>query len=153
MSDKKIIKALECCVSMDGNCRQKNCPAIKECGKNFMFVEEQALSLINRQKAEKEALIAGQKTLQKYIAEQKAEIERLEAEIDKQYEQAKADILGNMADGGTSCHWCIEQHRAVAIKEFAERLERVVAVHNGDMWSKYEYIDSLVKEMVGDSDA
>lgn len=28
----------------------------------------------------------------------------LEAEVDKQYEQAKADILGNMSDGGTSCH-------------------------------------------------
>ena len=40
--------------------------------------------------------------------------------------------------------------RAEAIKEFAERLKAVVAVHNGDMWSKYEYIDNLVKEMVGD---
>ena len=53
-----------------------------------------------------------------------AEIVELESEIDKQYEQAKADILGNMADGGTSCHWCIEQHEAKAIKEFAEEFEK-----------------------------
>ena len=39
------------------------------------------------------------------INRKNAEIEELEAEIDKQYEQARADILGNMADGGTSCHW------------------------------------------------
>ena len=55
-----------------------------------------------------------------FINLQKAEIERLEAEVDKQYEQAEADILANMADGGMSCHWCITEHKAEAIKEFAE---------------------------------
>jgi hypothetical protein len=29
-------------------------------------------------------------------------------------------------------------------------LKSVVAIHNGDMWSKYEYIDNLVKEMGGE---
>ena len=44
----------------------------------------------------------------------------------------------------------LHDNEIYAVKEFAERLKRVVAIHNGDMWSKYEYIDNLVKEMVGD---
>lgn len=88
------------------------------------------------------------------INRQKAEIDRLEGEIDKQYEQAKADILGNMADGGTSCHWCIEQHKAEAVKEFVEQLYKKAKRHNN---SEYHYvladdITDLAKEMVGDAE-
>ncbi len=86
------------------------------------------------------------------IKRQKAEIERLNAEVEKQYEQAKADILGNMPDGGMSCHWCIEQHKAEAIKEFAERLKAVSS--RLQIGGEYNYqiitinsIDYLVKEM------
>jgi hypothetical protein len=92
------------------------------------------------------------------VALMKAEIEMLESEIDKQYEQAKADILGNMADGGTSCHWCMEQHKAEAIKEFAERL--VAIYENDEIYAKpiahilvmtlFRDIDNLAKEMGGD---
>ena len=85
------------------------------------------------------------------IKRQKAEIERLEAEIDKQYEQARADILGNMADGGTSCHWCIDQHKAEAIKDFAERLKNSMAIKL-DRKFYFPIIDNLVKEMVGDGE-
>ena len=83
----------------------------------------------------------------------------LEAEVDKQYEQAKADILGNMSDGGTSCHWCIEQHRANAVKEFAEKLKEIyqdrkfVNIRNVNARRFNEYVDycidvlnNLVKE-------
>ena len=38
--------------------------------------------------------------------------------------EAKADIIDNMVDGGTSCHWCIEQHKINTIKEFAEEFEK-----------------------------
>ena len=114
-------------------------------------MKKQALDYIALLEDKNKALIAGQETMAKCIAEKqaeienyikvaeyqqnltlkksfeikelKAEIERLEAEIDKQYEQAKADILGNMADGGESCHWCIDEHRKNAIKEFAEKLK------------------------------
>ena len=85
------------------------------------------------------------------INRQKAEIEELEAEIDKQYEKARADILGNMADGGTSCHWCIDQHKAEAVKEFAERLKQngfphcVKGVHGSLLVCEGD-IDNLVKE-------
>lgn len=74
-----------------------------------------------------------------------AEIKSLEAEIDKQYDQAEADILGNMADGGTSCHWCIEKHRNNAIKEFAERLIDKCSDPHWCVWMSE--IEDLVKEM------
>ncbi len=78
----------------------------------------------------------------------------LEAEVDKQYEQAKADILGNMSDGGTSCHWCIEQHRLNAIKEFAERLKpklRTNAYVSPFASNVNDVIlDNLVNEIVGE---
>lgn len=82
-----------------------------------------------------------------FINRQKAEIEELEAEIDKQYEQAKADILGNMADGGTSCHWCIDQHRAEAVKEFVEMLKEYThdIVLYGEIVTMSR-INNLVKE-------
>lgn len=51
------------------------------------------------------------------ITQQKEDIQDLELQIDNQYEQAKSDILGNMADGGTSCHWCIENHISEALKK------------------------------------
>ena len=86
------------------------------------------------------------------ITRKNEEIESLEAEIDKQYEQAKADILGNMADGGTSCHWCIDQHRAKAIREFAERLKAEATLQHGGVTVVYgSCIDNLVKEMTEDT--
>ena len=96
-TDEEVIKALECC-SKESMINCRNCPYEADCNMGGSKMQADALDFINRQKAE---------------------IEELEAEIDKQYEQARADILGNMADGGTSCHWCIEQHEAKAIKEFA----------------------------------
>ena len=102
MTDNEIIKALECCRDNDNNLNMEKCfeecPYDGECAGKFM---QGALSLINRQKEE---------------------IKELESEIDKQYEQAKADILGNMADGGTSCRWCIAERKAEALYAFAQRL-------------------------------
>lgn len=54
--------------------------------------------------------------------ELKADLAEAEAEYDRVYEQAEADIRGNMADGGTSCHWCIAGHRADTIREMRDRL-------------------------------
>ena len=104
MTDSDIIKALECCAIDD--CR--------ECPMQFgvackIQVASEALTLIKYKQAEIEQL--------------KAEYAELEAEVDKQYEQARADILGNMADGGLSCHWCIAEHKKNTIKDFAERLK------------------------------
>ena len=134
MTDKEIIKALECCYDLDSSAICHQCPLYQTENCRDGYLGLQALHLINRQKAE---------------------VERLEEEIDKQYEQAKADILGNMADGGTSCHWCIEQHKADAIKEFAERLKESKKQYEGTLagWTfTMTELDNLVKEMVGDTE-
>lgn len=85
------------------------------------------------------------------IIRQQAEIEELNTEIDKQYEQAVADIKGNLANGGVSCHWCIEQTKAGAIKEFAENLKYdwFRGFNAYGIGAIHARIDAAVKEMVG----
>ena len=85
------------------------------------------------------------------INRQQAEIEELNAEIDKQYEQAVVDIKGNLADGGVSCHWCIEQNKAEAIRYFAERLKYRwggLGYESPDVDFDY-FVDKLVDRMLG----
>ena len=43
-------------------------------------------------------------------------------EYENIYEQAEQTVLANIADGGTSCHWCMEQHEKKARKETAEKI-------------------------------
>ena len=137
MNENDVITALECCLNGDRAKSQVEiclpCPYFHE-GNCTDLLKRNALDLIRRQQAE---------------------IKDLKAEVEKQYEQAQADVLGNMSDGGTSCHWCIEQHRVEAIKEFAERL-KAVASHL-QIGGEYDYqiitinsIDYLVKEMTED---
>ena len=47
----------------------------------------------------------------------KEEYDDLCANYDKVYKQAEADILGNISDGGTSCHWCIDENRKIGKEE------------------------------------
>ena len=94
LADEDIIKALECCTTKGKSC--KDCPAFEgvdrsDCKKFFLG----AFDLIARQKAEIEALIAGQETLQKYIAEKNAEIERLR---DVNIRLTKAEAINEYVD-------------------------------------------------------
>ncbi len=109
MTDNEIIKALECCISDDYAC--KECPyadtkhmigdeyEIMPNGKTYdelscdEWLKLDVLDLINRLQAEKEALIAGQETLQKYIAEQKAEIERLKEDNEIKSQKRAKDVV------------------------------------------------------------
>lgn len=84
-----------------------------------------------------------------------AEIEELEAEYEKVYEQAEADILGNLPQGGASCHWCIDKHKEYIIKEFAEKvdeiLKRYAHLHKYAEKARHsteEYADGTPMEMV-----
>ena len=142
MTDNEIIKALKCC--KDSHCHGSKCPLWLETTNTKHCITKLsgfALDLINRQKEE---------------------VEMLESEIDKHYKQAEMDLLGNMADGGTSCHWCIEKHRAEVIKEFADRLEKAsyiteyIPSSTGDTIKirhiTMNQVRSIMKEMVGDSD-
>lgn len=63
MTDSEIIKALECCI----NCDCKNCPCKVDESHCDEIPTEEILDLINRLKADIEALINGQETLQKNL--------------------------------------------------------------------------------------
>jgi hypothetical protein len=119
---------------------EKKCP-------NFLDGDA-ALDLINRLQAENSNLTSDLTSLQSDLTSVKAEIEELEAEIEKQYEQAEADILGNMADGGASCHWCIDQHESNARKEFAERLKGKMYIKKDKLYYSV-IIDNLLAELDG----
>jgi predicted transcriptional regulator len=152
MTDNEIMQALEHCYASGRQCT--NCP----CTNNIDCVqlEKYALDLINRQKAEKEALIAGQETLQKALAEKNAEIERFKkiettvngfwSEMQKlsTFKKKRNPTLEELLE-------YMDNLKAEAIKEFAERLKEkfsgVSLCNNGFVNST---LDNIVKEMVGD---
>jgi 3-methyladenine DNA glycosylase/8-oxoguanine DNA glycosylase len=138
MIDEEVIKALECCKKHGYNFEEcERCPYGGQCYTDDVNLCQDVLDLINRQKAE---------------------IKELEAKCDRQYEQAEADIRANIADGGTSCHWCMDKHRAEAIKEFAERLKE--RAYTSSDWSHGEHpqvveledINEIVEELTGKGD-
>ena len=134
-ADEDIIKALECCIS----CECEDCPHDEEtaCKENL---NQEVIDLITCQKAEIEALIAGQETLQKYIAEKNAEIERLTTAYPKTIESIK-----KMRD----------KAKAEAIKEFADRLTAELiagGIYPAFVKGKIEKVkkEMVKKEMVDD---
>lgn len=56
------------------------------------------------------------------IKELTEEIKDLEADYDRVYEQAEADIHANMANGGTSCHWCADKTKVDTVKRMQKML-------------------------------
>lgn len=151
MTDKDLIKALECCNKDDCD----NCPYKRNC-KNVM---RDILDLITRQQAEiddlterLDATIAGQETLQKALAEKDREVEHLNKEVDR----LSQCVLYH--DGHS------EDAKSEAIIEFAQRLKSLVNqhhymlanIHNSRDFGMFtvgfeQAIDNIVKEMVGDS--
>ena len=136
---EEIVKGLECCLCDTRNsnldCDTLGCPYYKlgeDCISNIMT---DALTLI------------------KELTE---EIKTLEADYERVYEQAEADIRGNMADGGTSCHWCAEKTKADTVKRMQERLKaksfRDVPVF-GEPYSCVDFviIDQVAKELLEES--
>jgi hypothetical protein len=134
MTDEQIVKALRLCAD-------RGCYRCTEHGKEYCreTVASLAWDLIYRQQAE---------------------IESLEADYENVYKQATADILASIADGGTSCEWCIDNHRAEAVREFAERLKETNLYefieeyfNNAELCYEVrsdlfnDFVDNLVKEM------
>ena len=71
MTDSDIVKAFKLCITCtDDKCRR--CPA-RDVTACTVGVETGILDIIERRDAEIESLIAGQETLQKYIATARAE--------------------------------------------------------------------------------
>lgn len=135
MTDSDIIKSFELC--NDATC--DGCQYVPMRDK-YICIETLHMdiaSMLKRQQAEIEQL--------------KAEKAEFETEVEKQYEQARADILGNVADGGASCHRCIAEHKKNAVKDFAERL-KAKAYKSCEWWPilhavDAKDIDELVAEM------
>ncbi len=147
MTDNEIIKALECCKTGD-DC--KGCPYYANerytCGEHF---NEDMLDLINRQKAEIERL---QNILLKFMDE----VARWEEK--KGIDVSELPLIP-ICDEGRDI---IDHHRAIAIKQFAERLHEyingIIERHEMPMFpfsvafvsGMETKIDNLVKEMVGE---
>ena len=174
MTDEQIIKALECCADHDNIDACDDCPCLKgKCISTTPYI----LDLINRQKAEiddlfckltgvmhsvdkwlsveelkqdevSRAITMREKTLQ-IVEKQKAEIEEL-----KKILESRHRVIDSLED---SIIGLPDQIRAEVVKEFAERLKADI-VETGDVHGlgnrypvlTYNYIDNLVKEMVGE---
>lgn len=76
----------------------------------------------------------------------KADIKYLEAEYDHVYEQAEADIHGNIADGGTSCHWCMDKTRDDTVRKMQEKI-RTKSEYGTINISPWQ-LDQIAKEML-----
>ena len=85
------------------------------------------------------------------IKELTEEIKDLEEDYDRVYEQAEADIHGNMADGGTSCHWCMNKTKADTVKRMQERLKArcsCIPQHHFTYAEVAFWIDQITKELL-----
>lgn len=177
MTDKEIIKALECCIKPTSDCEK--CPYFKkeEC---FDIAKRDALNLIVCQQAEIENYSNNTKTMsdsiykmQKLIEGQQAEIERLKHErevliedihhsadqINEQIEEIERLTI-NMNAFGLGMKQEKERAdtiRAEAIKEFIEKLKDLS--YDSDLYDRngrwvkavtVEEIDETYKEMMGD---
>ena len=136
LTDKEIIKALECCYTLTGGC-EKNCPMynFKNCNDTLMagYVRD----LINRQNAE---------------------IERLK-ECPKCVYEYDGETMEYCVQGPCSNFKTVEQIKSEAYKEFADKLkEKSEIVHLFSVYNGHHYmvdiddIDNLVKEMVGEEE-
>lgn len=162
MTDNEIIKALECCINdhCTTSCPMNNTTDVRlECK---YLIAKYALDLINRQKAEIEALIAGQETLQKYRDE---EINRLEIELKAMRGAAnsyKAEVERLQKENDVLIETYSKCQIAI-IKESIERIKQIVCDHchpdfNKDgkpinVWDAvngYKAIDNFFKETVGE---
>ena len=151
VTDKEIVKALECCCSEEVQCRNCTLPQnVKdslECG---TVIAKECLDLINRTKEKEKHYrqkVQNQRetinALQDKITRQQAEVERLQGEVDMYEEERKY-------------HFEMSRQRiAKAIKEFAKKFKRksvVWRIDNFDMGYQItdDEFDNLVKEMVGE---
>ena len=142
MTDKDIIKALECCASVDDGCLT-DCPLYDGDDSCFSTLLKPILDLINRQQAEIEKLQDRYNRLCKHT--EKIEFELGEKELDNSwFNNPNTHLIAPVT----------RKIKAEAIKEFAERLKGKICDSFGFVrHGKGDIdIDNLVKEMVGDTE-
>lgn len=165
MTDKDIIKALECC-------SMQSYPACKECPYHDNYSNRECIGLrntdikdlINRQQAENERLSSSAKQWEEIAKDlliskekQQAEIEKLNVELvgmrgacnsyKMHYDNAKAEIErlnNNISAMVTTLSNSAKETRVEAIKEFAGVLRQQAFDR---LYVSIDEIDNLVKEM------
>lgn len=170
MTDKAIIKALECCSSGEAMICEE-CPLNEECYNDELDLAELALDIINRQQEQLEAAANGQETLQKALAEKDREVAELNSDLKllkNDYDCLKTNFdetveknkrLRDKAIGLTAekeqLIKTFGECQAEAVREFAERLKEEQSFYDGQETRIYlteKDLDNLVKEMVGDAE-
>lgn len=144
LSDEDIVKALECCqkAKLNQDCLDLKCPFATEYGCNIDSddLRNQALDLINRLKADKEALIKGQESLMKHLERKKEIITELDNEVERL--KKENNLYSDLAKMGDAL-------KAEVIKQFAERLKNRSedTTDWGQPYVLCKDIDDLVEEM------
>ena len=126
MNADAIVKALKCCNVPSGR-------ACSECPYHEVGAE-------CRTKRNKDAV--------ELILELTEEIKDLEADYERVYEQAEADIRGNMADGGISCHWCMDKTKTDTVRMMREKLNDTKIKICGDYYIYANNVDVIAKELL-----
>ena len=172
MTDKEIIKALECCTLSKQIC-PKNCPLANDRG-CMVKVKENALDLINRQEAEierlKDILIKLRELHDRakgIIATQNREIEQLKEDkhLDKEIKDypsyldyplhtPKSKERNTDKPNDKHINTPFNHIKAESVKEFVERLKKdkttAISLYKFTEVVRVTDIDNLLKEMVGD---
>ena len=159
MTDKEVIKALECCVTPGcDNCPYDKYEQLEPCHQILM---KDALDLIKRQQEQLNNYSHNVRTMakdfieqQKIIYRQQAEINRQKAEIEKLQLSRKQKLkeIERLKKGWKADVIETENTKAEAIKEFADRLKsrtHEISCNTQQVVTK-EDINNLVNEMVGE---
>lgn len=164
MTDKEIVKGLECCLTNESECEDCSYWSREHCSLDMI---QDTLNLINRQKAESNKYRIKARNqreqitqLMKKTEEQKAEIEEKDAMLNQQsetigiYERAlknKAAENERLKEQLADERYLNTVAESDGIKEFAERLKRnFCAFADRHKMVDTIYIDNLVKEMTGE---
>lgn len=127
MTDKEIIKALECCAE-DEWCCNNNCPFFEKCSKTLMA--KSSLDIINRQQAEIERL----KSVQLVQANRIAELRGTKFEQINVIQNLKQQLITSKSE---------------AVKEFADKLKNTYFIDSERLCCQ---VDKVLKEMVGNTE-
>ena len=153
LTDNEIVRAFICCHIEKQNCI--DCPAIAN-DTDCVNIEKLFVDVFNRLQADKEALIAGQETLQKALAEKDNEIKRLQernvilrGSVDTQKNDNKR-LAGYLADAISHEPRSEAEIKAEAYKEIIEKLKSKLCIcdDNFNPVVTEKEIDDTFKEMV-----
>lgn len=130
LTDEEIVKALDICYSTP--CCTNECPYFNKSGRNFCVENKAFYKDMKRivqehaeQKAEIERLTEENGQLNGYnsgleyeLELKQKQVDELKEELKQAYETERANIQAEIAEAGTSCHWCKQE----AVKDTAKEI-------------------------------